>query len=339
MLVLKNENFNQLSLMDQFFPDLFKLEGELARVDKILSDERFLEPFIEHFRTTCGRPTVPVDVYLRMMYLKKRYNLGYETLCKEVSDSISWRIFCHIRFEEKVPDFTTLAKLTKKYGEKTLEELNSLLIEKAREEKLIRSRKVRVDTTVVESNIHHPTDASLLSDGVRVITRVVKKVKEMGHAAKAKFSDRTRAIKRRILSMVKFGKARTQKAKEEVKGKVKEIVKITREVVGSAIKVSTMVKAEIGRAKDIQVAKVKRVVEKLDETISVVEKVILQTEKVLCGASSIPDRIVSIFDQKARPIKRGKAKADVEFGRKVVLVDSSHLPYPLLSNSIPRFAR
>ena len=120
--------------------------------------------------------------------------------------------------------------------------------------------------------------------------------------------------------MVKFGKARTQKAKEEVKGKVKEIVKITREVVGSAIKVSTMVKAEIGRAKDIQVAKVKRVVEKLDETISVVEKVILQTEKVLSGASSIPDRIVSIFDQKARPIKRGKVKADVEFGRKVVLV-------------------
>jgi len=93
------------------------------------------------------------------MYLKFRYNLGYETLCKEVSDSISWRTFCKLCLTDRVPDPTTLMKLTKKYGD-IVEEINRPLLQKAKEGRVIRSKKVRVDTTVVESNIHHPTDAS-----------------------------------------------------------------------------------------------------------------------------------------------------------------------------------
>lgn len=323
MLRSRNKNTDQLSLVDEWLPkSYFSLPDELEKVDKLLSDERFIEPFAKHFSRSCGRPSTPIDVYLRMMYLKRRYGLGYERLCKEVADSITWRRFCHIRLEDDVPDFTTLAKLTKKFGDKALEELNDLLIHKAVDEKLIRSRKVRVDSTVVQADIHHPTDARLLSDGVRVLTRIVKKIKQAGSAIGAKFRDRTRSVKKRLLSITKFSKRRTDQAKAEVMTKVKEIAAICREVIGQAEKVSTMTRTEIPRKGASRVSKVERLVTELDSAISVVKKVIFQTDKVIRGMKSIPERVVSIFDQGARPIRRGKERADTEFGRKVFLAES-----------------
>jgi IS5 family transposase len=135
-----------------------------------------------------------------MMYLKFRYNLGYETLCKEVSDSISWKVFCHIPVCAEVPDYPTLAKLTKRFGEDTFKKLNSLIFQKALEKKLIKAKKIRIDTTVVKSNIHYPTDASLLSDGVKVLSKSInessKKGKRTGIGVKAEFQDRTRSVKK-----------------------------------------------------------------------------------------------------------------------------------------------
>ena len=89
-------------------------------MDRLLDDERFLTPFRKRFYTRLGRPTIPVATYLRMMYLKHRYNLGYETLVKEVKDSFTWRCFCHLSLEDHVPDDTTIIKLTHKYGEDTI---------------------------------------------------------------------------------------------------------------------------------------------------------------------------------------------------------------------------
>jgi IS5 family transposase len=318
MLIIQNEDFKQLSVFDQLLPkSCLELKGELAVVDKILDDESFLTPFIEKFNSKCGRHSTPVDTYIRMMYLKFRYNLGYETLCKEVSDSISWKVFCHIPVCAEVPDYTTLAKLTKRFGEDTLKKLNSLILQKALDKKLIKAKKIRIDTTVIKSNIHHPTDASLLSDGVKVLTRLVKKVKDAGIAVKSEFQDRTRSVKKRILNIVKFTKNRTNEAKENVQKTVKELVEITKDVLHSASKVSAMAKDETKKTKSKAA-----LIQKLDNAISAVGKIINQTNEVLKGTTSIPNRIVSIFDQGARPIKRGKAKADIEFGRKVALAES-----------------
>jgi IS5 family transposase len=320
MLRIKDEEFKQLNVFNLLLPkSALELKGELSVVDKILEEEAFLEPFIEKFNSRCGRPSTPVDTYIRMMYLKFRYELGYETLCKEVSDSISWKVFCHIPVCKEVPDHSTLSKLTKRFGEDTLEKLNTLILQKALEKKLIKAKKIRIDTTVVKSNIHHPTDASLLSDGVKVLTRLVKKVKDAGIQAKVEFQDRTRSVKKRILNIVKFTKNRTNEAKENVHKTVKELVKITRDVLSSASKVSSIAKNEIKEAHNKSKA---ILIQKLDDAISTVSKVIEQTNEVLKGNTSIPDRIVSIFDQGARPIKRGKSRADVEFGRKVVLAES-----------------
>ena len=126
--------------------ELLELKEELAKVDAILDDEDFLAPFIERFNTRIGRPTVPVETYLRLMYLKFRYQLGYEALVEEVKDSIQWRYFCRISLGKQVPHSTTLIKLTKRYGPEIIDNLNAILIAKARDKKVIRGRNF-VDTT------------------------------------------------------------------------------------------------------------------------------------------------------------------------------------------------
>jgi IS5 family transposase len=150
---------------------------------------------------------------------------------------------------------------------------------------------------------------------------LVKKVKDAGIAVKAEFQDRTRSVKKRILNIVKFTKNMTNEAKENVRKTVKELVEITKDVLHSASKVSTMAKDETKKTQDGHKSKA-ALIQKLDDAISAVGKIINQTNEVLKGTTSIPNRIVSIFDQGARPIKRGKAKAEIEFGRKVALAES-----------------
>jgi len=184
MLRLDND---QPDLWDSILPEhMRKFSDELTFVDEQLQDERFMQPFIQRFSTKISRPTVPIATYLRLMYLKSRYQMGYELLVKEVNDSIQWRRFCKIPFTEKVPDSTTLIKLTQKYGPEVIKELNATLLQKLKERKVIRGKKLRMDTTVVESDIHYPTDASLLSDGVKAITRIVTKIKKAGIATRTK---------------------------------------------------------------------------------------------------------------------------------------------------------
>ena len=112
------------SLWEAVLPaELRELPAELAKVDTILDDDRFLAPFRSRLTATSGRPTIPIETYLRLMYLKYRYQLGYETLCKEVADSLAWRRFCRLSIVARVPDPTTLMKLTKRLGSELLEEL------------------------------------------------------------------------------------------------------------------------------------------------------------------------------------------------------------------------
>src|SRR4029450_6451510 len=108
---------DQPTLWEAVLPDeLRRLPEELARVDALLDDEAFFEPFVPFFDPRMGRPSTPMETYLRLMFLKFRYRLGFEALCREVSDSITWRRFCRIPLEVRVPHPTTLMKLTKRWG-------------------------------------------------------------------------------------------------------------------------------------------------------------------------------------------------------------------------------
>jgi len=322
MLRLKDP---QLCLWDALLPpELCRLNDELAKVDEILDDDRFMAPFISRFNVRIGRPTVPVETYLRLMYLKYRYGLGYEVLVQEVNDSFQWRRFCRIPLTDKVPHSTTLVKLTRRFGPEALEELNQILVQKAREKKVIRGRKLQMDTTVVEADIHHPTDASLLQDGVRVITRVVKKLQAAGVAVKTSFRDRQRSVKKRIFLINKVLKRRGGEVYQEVRQITGEILATTKETVKEASLVVRNAKAALRRKGKQAQRKLQALLQNLEEAIRRTETIIAQTETVQAGNRHIPDRMVSIFDPDARPIKRGKVNAPVEFGYKVLLQEAEH---------------
>jgi len=322
MLRLDNSSQQNPSLWESVLPpELFRMNEELTKVDKLLSDERFFAPFRERFGTRMGRPTTAVSTYLRMMYLKHRYGLGYEVLVKEVSDSFAWRRFCHLSLDDRVPDSTTLIKLTHKYGENTVCALNDTLVLKLKEGKVVRGRKLRIDTTVVESDIHHPTDTGLLTDGIRVITRVVSKLKKVVPGIGSRFVKHTRKAKKVYLGLMKVMKVRTGKDDTTLKKARDKLVKITGEVIADG----RAVQAELGLLKDKPpLAKTKKLSQQLGEWIEVAEKVVWQTKEVMAGNLHLPRRIVSLFDVDTRPIKRGKARAATEFGRKVLLGETDH---------------
>jgi len=189
----------QPSLWESVLPEIcLRLPAELERVDVWLDDERFFAPFVPFFDPRIGRPSVPMETYLRLMFLKRRYRLGYESLCAEVSDSISWRRFCRIDIDGKVPHPTTLMKITTRCGEQAIEALHDALLAKAVEAKLVKTGKVRADTTVVSANVEYPTDSGLLAHAVTAIGRLVGRVKAAGGAGRTAFRDRSRSAGVRV---------------------------------------------------------------------------------------------------------------------------------------------
>src|SRR5271170_5331175 len=147
-------------------PEVLRLPEELARVDALLDDPAFFAPFAPFFHPVLGRPSTPVECYLRLMFLKFRYRLGYESLCAEVSDSISWRRFCRIPLDGTVPHPTTLMKLTTRCGSAAVDGLNEALWAKAAGSKLLRVSRLRADTTVICANVSYPTDSGLLARAI-----------------------------------------------------------------------------------------------------------------------------------------------------------------------------
>jgi IS5 family transposase len=130
----------EVSLWEAVLPEeVLRLPEELARVDALLDDPVFFAPFTPFFDPRLGRPSTPMEVYLRLMFLKFRYRLGYETLCREVADSITWRRFCRIPIDGRVPHPTTLMKLTTRCGTAAVDGCNEALLAKAAQAKLLRT--------------------------------------------------------------------------------------------------------------------------------------------------------------------------------------------------------
>ena len=178
--------------------EVLRLPGELARVDALLDDPVFFAPFVRYFDPVIGRPSTPVEWYLRLMFLKFRYRLGFESLCDEVADSISWRRFCRIPLDGKVPHPTTLMKLTSRCGEDAVAGLNEALWAKAAGQKLLRTARVRADTTVIAADMAYPADSGLLAKAAGKLVRTVRRVQAAGGATGTVVVDRRRAAARRV---------------------------------------------------------------------------------------------------------------------------------------------
>src|SRR5450755_3595651 len=177
-------------LWDEALPiEVRELPDDLAAVDRLLSDPAMFGAIVERFRRevieerravlTDGRPTIAMETYVRLMVLKARYRWGYRSLVAGVSDSIHLRRFCRISLVERVPDESTVRKLTRRIGPETLSGLTRTLITSATREKRFRPRAVRIDSTVIEADVKYPTDSGLASHGVRVLAREGRKLAGM----------------------------------------------------------------------------------------------------------------------------------------------------------------
>src|SRR5437763_1012042 len=185
-----------------------ELPEDLAALDVLLSDHEVLWPSLERWQRefgetgrlvlTEGRPTIAMGAFIRLMVLKQRYRWGYRTLVAEVSDSIHLRRFCRISLTDRVPEESTVRKLTRRIGAETVQELTRALIAKATREKRFRPWAVRIDSTVTEADVKYPTDAGLASAGVRVLAREGRKLARLIGETRARARDRSRSTGRKL---------------------------------------------------------------------------------------------------------------------------------------------
>ena len=226
---------DQVSLWEAVLPpELLKLPDELARVDALLDDPAFFAPFVPFFDLRIGRPCTPMETYLRLMFLKFRYRLGYESLCREVADSITWRRFCRIPLDGSVPHPTTLMKLTTRCGSAAVDGLNEALLAKAAEARLLRTSRIRADTTVVPANVAYPTDSGLLAKALRRIAATGKRIQAAGGATRTTLRDRSRAAGRRAHEIAAKLRTRSAAGREVAQATVRRVTGELAELAGTA---------------------------------------------------------------------------------------------------------
>lgn len=328
MLHLRQEESQQISLLDQLLPpEVLELPADLAKLDAWLDDERFFEPFQNKYHRCLGRPSVPAETYLRMTALKHQYRLSDRQVCALVKDRISWRRFCRIPWNKPVPHASSLTKIRQRLdadGSDHMAALNAHLVHKAQEEKLFKNRnKVRVDTTVVEANIHHPTDSGLIADTVRVVTRLVKQAQAAAGDAGTAIRDRTRSIKKRVLAITKVLKRRTGESIQEVRRITGEMADIADKTLRAAREVVQQLHQKAQRFPETAREETRRLAARLEKILNLGEQIVSQARQVNAGRLTLPERVVSLFDPEARPIKRGKAHKETEFGYKMCLTESA----------------
>lgn len=287
-------------------PEFLRLPPGLLEIDRLLDDPVFFEPFEEFFDPEIGRPSIPMESYLRMMFLRFRYRLGFDTLCAEVADSLAWRRFCRIGLTDAVPHPTTLMKITTRCGEKVVAQLNEALLAKAHAAKVVKLDKVRADTTVVEANVTYPSDAGLLGKGVAKVSKLVAKLKAAGYGSRTRFRDRRRSVARRARSIAAWLRRRSDDAKDEVLAITAELVVIARASVEEAQLMARNTRRSMRRAGDAVCGRAVAAVTELEQTVEVLEQVIAQTRSWLHGEMPAGStRIVSLHDTDARPIRKG----------------------------------
>lgn len=297
------------------------LDPELVEIDRIVEDDEIFQLVRHdlsqrHPRTLfTGRNSTPVKVIIRLLALKHLYDWSYEDTCRFVSDSLVLRWFCRVYFHPVCTD-KTLLRWANLIQPETLRLFNERLSTIAYELRLTRGRKLRSDGTVVETNIHHPTDSSLLADGVRVLSRLVKRaqalVQDTAHLTAETFRDRRRSARnaaRRIADAARRKGAAAQACAHKA---YRHLVHIAQTSVGQAQQVLSALQDRMDK-------QAQRLKASLEQFIPRVEQVIAQTRRRVFAGESVPaqEKIVSLFEPHTDIICRGKANRPVEFGHKV----------------------
>jgi IS5 family transposase len=298
-------------------------EPWMREVDALLEDDELLSAVFEaqgqRHKESCrlGRHQTPAEVVLRMLLLKHVRNWSYEVLEREVRANLVYRSFCRIGLE-KVPDAKTLVRLGQAVGPEVIAELHARIVALAQAKGIVQGRKMRVDTTVVETNVHYPTDSSLLGDGARVLTRTMKKVAAQKRGGlKTKLRDRMRTVKRRVLEIGLAARQKGPQGEERKQAAYRRLLSATRKIANQAERVMS----EIAHSR----GKVKTLGQHLGEVVTRVRQVIRQTvARIFRGDTQYPEKLVSIFEPHTEIIRKGKASKPTEFGKMVQIQEAEN---------------
>jgi IS5 family transposase len=305
------------TLFDLALPvEVMDLPTDLAGIDRLLDNPAVLAPIDAAWTVTArdfGRPTIPMDRLVRLMVIKARSGWGYETLVKEISDSLHLRRFCRIALTERVPDESTVRKLVRRLGPEVIEEIVMVLIRSATQQGTparFQVRAARIDSTVVESDVRYPTDIELCEDATKILAREAKKVCHLAGDLAPKVRDRSRSITQRVRKLNRTLAARTGQGKETALRLTGEAGQLTAASVRQARRVVTRLRERArGRGAQRKLAAADR----LETFIERAAKVCEQIDRRIAG-KKITDRLVSMSDPDARPIRKGKLRQPTEFG-------------------------
>jgi len=306
-------------------------EGWMSHADTVLADEDIVATVYEalakrHPKSRCrGRRGAPADMVLRLLVLKHIRNWSYEVLEREVRADLVYRDFTHVG-AAKMPDAKTMGRWGLALGPQVLKQVHERIVTIARDTGVTAGRRMRVDTTVVETDIHHPTDSTLLGDGVRVLIRAMRKITEIAGAVGTKLRDRSRSVKLRLLEIGRVARAKGPINQDKLKQRYRQLLNATSRVVGQAKRFSEEIAQGVKRSTTV----LKRLAleglrQELDEMTSRVRQVMKQTRaRIFRGNTRSEGKLLSLFEPSTEVIRKGKAGKPNEFGKMVKLQEAEN---------------
>jgi IS5 family transposase len=310
------------SLFDLGLPvEVRQLPADLAALDRLLDDPVLLAPVEACWDAAArdfGRPTIPIERLVRLMVIKQRSGWGYETLVREVSDSLHLRRFCRIALTERAPDESTIRKLVRRLGPEVIEEITRAVISAATNgERRFVARAARIDSTVVEADIRYPSDLGLAEDATKVLAREASAAGAVAGGGAPRVRDRSRAVARRLRRLNRTLAARTGQGRSTALRLTGEAGELVERSVRETRRVAEQLRGRArGRGAQAKLAAARR----LEELADRAAKIARQIRQRLAG-EKITERLVSMADPDARPIRKGKLRAPTEFGYVVQLAE------------------
>jgi len=317
------------SLFEVLLPDGHKLWPDwLRRIDSVLEDEAVIEVVALALEARWpesrrrGRPGTPAEVVIRMLILKHLFDWSYDDLEHEVRANLVYRAFTRIDAGE-VPDAKTILKIAGALGPDVIAHLHRQVVEVAKRAGVTRGRRFRIDTTVVETNVHYPTDSTLLQDGVRVLTRTMQRASRALGDEPGRIRNRLRSVTRDVLTI--GYQARSPKTRDAMVQSYRKLMATTRAVLRDA---DTLVR-RLGQRRRTALAGTASILERtqrhLRQLRPVVQRVVAQTRARLMGGDThVPDKVLSIFEPHTTTVRKGKISKPNEFGNLVTIQESEH---------------
>jgi IS5 family transposase len=306
-------------------------EDWMAHADAVLADEALMTTVYEALAKrrpksrSRGRRANPAEVVLRLLILKHVRNWSYETLEREVRANLVYRDFTRVG-GAKMPDAKTMGRWGAALGPQVIEQIHERMVAIAKDKGVVEGRRMRVDTTVVETNIHYPTDSSLLGDGVRVLTRAMKKITAIAGAAGTKLRDRSRSVKLRALEIARAARSKAKPGREKLNRAYGQLLGSTSRVVGQAKRFAQDIAAGVKRAGSVskQLA-LEGLRAEIERMVPLVRQVMKQTRcRIFRGDTRSEGKIVSVFEPSTEIIRKGKTSKPTEFGKMVKLQEAEN---------------